>query len=449
MSSTWHADRSNAHSRDLVHLLAGTALGLSIGLLIWHFGGKSSDLNDADGDLARYREVRDFVRQNYVRELDSATLLDRALRGMVTKLDDYTVYYGPKDVATLERETTGHYRGIGVVFAQPASEARVLFALPNSPAAKAGLRSGDRMLRVAGRAVKDLAPGDLRALLGAPDRADLELALLGRDQTERTVMIGQDEMLDPTLRHARIVDETLGVGYVSLLSFSQESADEFDRAVEQLREQGLKALIIDVRNNYGGVLRAATRIANRFIREGLIVSHEGRREAVRYEADSSSATLFGMPLVVLVDGASASASAALASALQEHRAAVVVGSPTYGKGMVQQVKPFGDGEMVVKLITSYYYSPSHRNLERTVDHAWSSGLIPDVQVDLAKAEVELLHAFLQTYTPPQATRAEIAAWEHDEGRELYARHPADAQLETALALFRGEHPSARVARAGK
>jgi carboxyl-terminal processing protease len=422
--------------RDWAHLLAGLALGLAVGLVAWKVRPSG------DPELERYREVRDYVRSQYVSEKDERELLEQSLHGMVEALDPYSRFYGADEVAQLKRETSGQYTGIGVVFATPLSEARVLFTLPKSPARRAGIRVGDKLLRVGGREVGAMAPGELRALLGQAGRGPIEVALLGRDEVERSTLVGADELVDPSVRHARIVDEALGVGYLAILSFSQETADEFDAAVRELSARGMKALVVDLRGNLGGVLRAAVRIANRFVPEGVIVSHESRNETLRYSAESALATHAGMPLVVLVDGESASASEVLAAALQEHRAAVVVGSPTYGKGMVQQVRTFGDGEMVVKLITSYYYTPSHRNLERTVEGAWSVGVLPDVELALKSAENDALRAWRASYSPPEELREQIAEWERAEGRKLTPQPPPDAHLDAALELFRGRRPGA-------
>lgn len=428
---------TNRQMRDWVHLLAGLSLGLAVGLVLWQMRPAGED-----ADLARYREVRDYVRSQYVAERDASQLLESALHGMIETLDPYSRFYGADEVAQLRRETSGQYTGIGVVFAAPPSEARVLFTLPESPARKAGLRVGDKLLRVAGKSVAEMAPGELRAVLGQPDRGPIEVAVLGRDQIERSAQIGSEALVDPSVRHARMVDRERGVGYLAILSFSQETADEFDAAVEGLQAQGLEALIIDLRGNLGGVLRTAVRIANRFVPDGVIVSHESRVETIRYRAEEKLATLSGMPLVVLVDEQSASASEVLAAALQEHRAAVVIGEPTYGKGMVQQVRTFGGGEMVVKLITSYYYTPSHRNIERTVDGAWAKGLLPDVEMAMTAAERDALRAWRASYSPPDELRAEIAAWEQSEGRKLAPQPPPDAHVDAALDLFRGHRPGA-------
>lgn len=433
----------NQSLRDGVHLLVGSAFGLSLGLVFWHFM-RTED----DPDVRRYREVRDFVQTHYVRELSNDQILDEALDGMVRSLDPYSRYYGPAEVATIERETSGQYQGIGVVFASPTQEARVLYTLPGSPAEKAGVRIGDQLLRIGERAVADMSNAEMRKSLGARGSGEVRLTLLGRDKLERVVDIGRDELIDPTVRHVRIVDEKLGLGYLAITSFTQETSDEFDRAVRGLRELGMRGLIVDVRGNLGGVLRGATRIANRFLAEGRIVSHEGRAETAHYDADPDAALFQGTPLVILVDGESASASEVFAAALQEHRVAVVVGSPTYGKGMVQQVRSFGRGEMIVKLISAYYYTPSHRNIERTVDGAWDHGLMPDVRVDLDKAETDSVRAFLASYSPPEHALAELSAWEREEGRELYPRPPRDGQLDAALALLRGQRPET-LARTGQ
>lgn len=426
--------------RDLFHLLVGSATGLALGLVFHRLAA-----SDETAELARVRRVHQFVEDQYVREVASADLTDEALRGMVESLDPYSRYYSRDELRAMDRETSGHYQGIGVVFARPVREAQVLFALPGSPADLAGIGVGDRFVEVDGRRTSELADGELHSSIGGPEAASpLPLLVAARDGNEREVLLERSDLIDPTVRHAELIAGSPGVGYLAITSFSKETAKEFDTAWRDLQKRGARALVVDVRGNLGGVLRSAVTLVNRFLPEGLIVSQEGRGQPVRYEARESEAWYEGTPLVVLVDGESASASEVFAAALQDHRAAVVVGAPSYGKGMVQQVRDF-DGEAAVKLTTAYYYTPSHRNLERTVAGAWESGIVPDLVVPMSKLEARAVHQFLQSYGPPPEALAHIHAWEAEEGRKLITPRPPDAQLDAAVGLFRGERPGSYLA----
>jgi len=421
--------------RDLLHLLVGSALGLSAGLLALRFAPR-----EGSEDVRRFEDVHAWVRQAYVREVDDRGLVDDALRGMVESLDSYSRYYTREELQAMERETSGHYRGIGVVFARPLDERRVLFALPGSPADRAGIGVGDRFVAIGDRSLDGLEPDEVQRLL--TEEGDVvELLVAARDGSEREVRLERADLVDPTVRHAALLDEDLGLGYLAITAFSQETPNEFDKAVRELERRGLRALVVDVRGNLGGVLRSAVTLVNRFVPDGPIVSQEGRGEPLRYQAKANEAWYEGLPLAVLVDGESASASEVFAAALQEYRAAVIVGSPTYGKGMVQQVRNFDD-QGAVKLTTAYYYTPSGRNLERTVEDAWETGVVPDLQVPLSELESRLVHRHLLSYSPPPTALDAIRSWEQEEGRELLPRRPPDPQLDAATALFQGQRPGA-------
>lgn len=393
-----------------------------------------------DPDLRQYRRVRDFVRESFVGEVDDQELLDHALHGMLSSLDAYSRYYDRGEARSLERETLGRYQGIGVLMKAPARDGQVLFALPGSPAARAGLRVGDRFVTVGGRAVAELDAEELQAELREPPSGVVEARVVGLDGSERDVVMHPESVVDPTVRHTRMVDPERGVGYVSIHSFSRETPGEFDRSFEFLRAQGMRALVLDLRRNYGGILSSAVEIARRFVSSGLIVSTEGRGRPERFEAVASEALYHGFPLVVLVDGDSASASEVLAGALQDHRAAVVVGTPTYGKGMVQTIRRFDDGSTVAKVTSAYYYSPTHRNFERSAVPDRDHGILPDVEVPISELEQRVVHAYLERYGPPVEAIPAIEAWSAWEGRPLVEPHPPDAQLDAALELFAGRRP---------
>ncbi len=426
--------------RDILHIFIGTLCGLLLAGILrsWFSTGE-------EPDVARYREVRDFVRSNYVREVGERELLESALHGMIDNLDRYSRFLGRDQVADFERETGGRYRGIGVIFQTPINSGRVLFCLRDSPAARAGVRVGDRVRSIDGTQLSDLTDAEVSRRLGRSEKDTVELEIVSRGDEARHLTVERSELVDPTVRHERMLDVRRGVGYLAIVAFSHQTPEEFDRAVDRLVELGARSLVIDVRGDPGGVLASAVQIVNRFVANGVVVSTEGRDEPSVYEAVPAEARFVGMPLIVLADQDSASASEVLAGALQDYRAAVLVGAPTYGKGMVQKIHGFGDGEAVVKLTNSYYYTPSHRNLERTVDKAWEFGLVPDLSVDVSQSVRAKIHAFLQLYSPPSESLDDLRAWERDEHVSLIPEPPDDPQLDAALALFRGERPSALAA----
>jgi carboxyl-terminal processing protease len=361
---------------------------------------------------------------------------------MIEDLDPYSRYFDRTQVAGLNRQTSGHFTGIGVVFARPVSAGRILFPVPDSPADRAGLRVGDRIVKVRDRPVADMRRGELQQEITRPTGRSVPLVVVGRDQVEREVLVELGEIVDPTVRHARVADGELEIGYLAITSFSARTPQEFDEAVDALVARGSKALVIDLRGNLGGVLRSAVEVANRFLPGGLVVSHESRASVKQYEAEPALVRFEGLPLALLVDEDSASASEVFAAALQEYRAAAVVGSPTYGKGVVQQVRAFGEGRIMIRLTTAYYYTPAHQNIERAVEGAWATGLTPDLVVPLEDPERESILEFLASRSPPEEALGELRAWEREESLELIPRPPPDAQLQAAVELFRGRRPGA-------
>jgi carboxyl-terminal processing protease len=390
-------------------------------------------------DVARYREVRDYARSAFVHPVSDTELLDHALHGMADGLDDYSQYFNAAEAQRLERETAGRYDGLGVVIQAPFTEGRILFPLSGSPAMQAGIRVGDRIVRVDGQPFESLDEATFHAKVSGPEPRDVELVVRGLDGAERTVRVRTGSVLEPTVRHERMLDEARGVGYLAITSFSHETPGEFDAAVDRLRGEGMRALVLDLRGNPGGVLVAAVDIARRFVREGAIVSTEGRDDSVMYSAQPQAAWDVDFPLAILVDEGSASASEVLASALQEHRRAVIVGSSTYGKGMVQTIHHFAHDGSVMKVTTSYYFTPSHRNIEHDNDPTHERGLQPDLRVPLG-ASADLLHRRLARASPPPECVAAIEEWQRSAKDPLVEPIPLDAQMSAALDLFAGKRP---------
>jgi len=409
------------------------AVGFVCGLLtlaIFHLVLPSS----ADRDVELFRAVRDLTEKSYVESLDPRELLDEALAGMVGSLDPYSRYYGPDEIAGVQRETSGEYFGIGVLFLDLQTGV-IRFALPDSPAERAGLTVGDQIIQIDEAFVRELPAGELRERLQRAADDPVVLRVEDRAGNRRTTTVRSEKVVDPTVRHARMVDADLGIGYLAIVSFSHQTPDEFDRWIEWLRDQGMRSLILDLRSNPGGILDSAIRIADRFIEDGVLVSTRSRTETRSTHASEEETHLAGLPLVVLVDGESASASEVLCGALQDHRVAVVAGEPTYGKGAVQTLSRFERDEAMVKITTSNYFTPAGRRIERG---SRLNGLTPDVMVEIPAALRRLVRSHLHSYSPPPAALPLLEAWEAEEEIEVLARAPQDPQLDTATRLLRGE-----------
>lgn len=386
-----------------------------------------------DRDIEIVRAVRDLALEEFVRAVPEQDLIDNALGGMLSGLDEFSHYYGPEEISALDRETSGEFLGIGVVY-RDGELGRILFPYPDSPAAKAGLRVGDRIVSAEGRPVDALGARELQGLLHRKE-SEVRLDVEGLEGGVREVHLHPDVVLDPTVRHARMLDPELGIGYVYIRSFSKRTPEEFDEAVKGLQEHGLRGLVLDLRLDPGGILDAAISIANRFVASGAIVATRTRTETHVNAADPAEATLAGLPLVVLLDPYSASASEVLAAALQDHAVAALVGEPSYGKGTVQTLKRIGRERAVVKLTTAHYCSPSLRRIEHEDDDDVHSGIAPDLWVPISNAERSEVKRYLWGYSPPESALAALHAWEEREGLDLIGEPPTDRQLDAALALF--------------
>jgi len=391
-----------------------------------------------DEDMQLIRAVHRLARDEFVREVDPDQLTDNALRGLVEGLDRYSRFYGPEDIARLDRETTGEFRGIGVVFRR-SEVGQVLFPYPDSPAARAGIEVGDRITSIDGASTAGMDAEEFSNTL-ARGGDEILVRAVDLEGTERELRIEPRKITDPTIRHARMIDQERGIGYLAILSFSHRTPGEFDQAVAQLESAGLKALVVDLRSNPGGILDAAVQLANRFIAQGPLVATRTRRAKHVTEAQENLAALTGLPLVVLIDSDSASASEVLAGALQDHAVASLVGEPTYGKGTVQTLERFPDERAVVKITTANYYTPSGRSIERDPEQPEKTGIPPDHLVEIPEGERQRIHAYLYTYSPPPAALEELRAWEERESLELVGDPPEDRQLEAAVAILKEELP---------
>lgn len=324
-------------------------------------------------DLRTFTDVFNQARKNYVEEVDDRTLLEAAIKGMLKELDPHSSYLPAKALEELNDASLGRYSGIGIDVQARDGRIVVNAIINESPADQAGINPGDVITSINGKPVKGRPLQEaMDELLGQPD-THVVLRVMPPDGQEREVEIKRQYIKIPTLSF-ELLNESFG--YFKMTQFHQDSAAGFQQSLDSIKSDGIQmdALIIDLRGNPGGVLRQAVAMADGFLDDGVIVSTRGRNSTMQLEFRAEAGQwLPGIPLMILVDHSTASASEVLAGALQDNERAVIAGERTFGKGSVQSVLPLRNGAGI-KLTTARYYTPSGRSIQ-------ASGIEPDVVID--------------------------------------------------------------------
>lgn len=337
------------------------------------------------------REMRTLVEKSYVDEVSpeqARELFYAACKAYLQGLDAYCEFYTPDERRAMEQETQGEFGGVGILGASTREGILIRGARRGDPAWAAGIRAGDHIVSVDGHATTGDQPRDvLRRLRGEPGTA-VRVAwrpAAGGDVREAEVVRSRVK-IDSVLG-VQVLDPAAGVGYLRISRFQENTAADVKEAVRRLLEKGARSLIVDLRSDYGGVLPAAVAVADGFLSGGRIVVTRGRGgvEKGGHAAGPDPDDLLDIPLVLLVDGNTASASEILAGALQDHRRAVLVGERTYGKFLVQRIVPVGEEGVALRLTTARYYTPFGRNLQRDDARGVRGGIVPDVPVEIDEA----------------------------------------------------------------
>ena len=327
-------------------------------------------------ELRTFADVYNQIRSGYVEEIDDSTLLEYAIQGMLMGLDPHSVYLTEDAFQNLQDTTSGEFTGLGLEVGMEDGYVKIISPIDGSPAAGAGLQSGDIILKLNKAPVKGMSLNEAIDIMRGPKGSKIQLTV-GRP--------GESQPFDVTLvrdviKIASVRQRWLepGYGYIRIAQFQGATGADVSRSLEKLmQEQELKGLVLDLRNNPGGILRASVDVAGLFMDGGTVVYTEGRlpNSDVNYDAESNDASS-GTPLVVLINSGSASASEIVAGALQDHGRAVVMGTDSFGKGSVQTILPLSKSR-AVKLTTALYFTPNGRSIQ-------AEGISPDILVERAR-----------------------------------------------------------------
>jgi carboxyl-terminal processing protease len=400
-------------TRGILVVVIGTILGVSLSVGGSVLAGRNQPPpRELAWEQARLlAEVMERVKRDYVEPIDEAELLENAIRGMVADLDRHSAYLDAEEYRDIRVSTSGHYSGVGLEVSKADERILVIAPIDGTPAQKAGVLAGDEIVEIDGFSVQS------DGLEKTIDK------LRGRAGTSVTIRVQRPDYDDPltfrltrqdiqvaSVRH-EILDES--IGYLRLSQFNETTADEAGRAIDAMMAEAqdstgnmLTGLIVDLRNNPGGILDSAVAVSDLFLDDGVIVTAEGRTPESRFKRLAHRGDILdGAAIVVLVNGGSASASEIVAGALQDHHRATIVGSQTFGKGLVQTVMPLSRGR-AIKLTTSQYFTPSGASVNEI-------GVTPDVFIE---------------YKPGYGNQALTSVLDRE----------ADAQLIEALEIIRNE-----------
>jgi len=360
------------HGVSLSILLVGIALGFILAAQ-WVPNVSAVPRQDYE-TLETFTNILSIVKKNYVEDVETKNLVNGAINGMLTSLDPHSAYLTPDLYKDLQMDTQGRFGGLGIEITVKNGVLTVVSPIEDTPAFKAGVKPGDMIFKIEDDFTKDMTLVDAVKKMRGPKGTKINLSIKREGISELINLT----LIRDTIRVQSVRNRTLepGYGYIRLAQFQERSDRDLQRSLEKLAAEkgGLKGLVLDLRNNPGGLLTQAVRITDLFLDAGLIVYTEGRIESQRQKFFAQKDTpVMDFPIVVLVNGGSASASEIVAGALQDHKRAIVLGTKTFGKGSVQTILPLDDNS-ALRLTTARYFTPKGRSIQAT-------GIVPDIIVE--------------------------------------------------------------------
>ncbi|WP_283788598.1 S41 family peptidase [Bermanella sp. WJH001] len=388
-------------------------------------------------ELRAFAEIFERIRTSYVETVDDKTLLENAIHGMLSGLDPHSSYLGEEDFEDLRANTSGKFGGLGIEVGMEDGFIKVVSPIDDTPAQQAGILAGDLIIKLDDTPVKGLGLNEAVEKMRGEPGSPIVLTILREGENQPLeITIKRAEIKITSVKHKLLDDQ---YGYIRITQFQENTGADISNALQILTEKSdqplkpLSGVILDLRNNPGGVLDAAVAVSDAFLESGLIVYTKGRiaNADVRYEATIDTPAP-DVPLVVLINGGSASASEIVAGALQDHGRAVIMGTQSFGKGSVQTVLPL-NGEHALKLTTARYYTPNGRSIQ-------AQGITPDIEVHQGKFTPENESRYYKEadltghLENPDEKKEKKVEDEENETKKLIAK---DYQLNQALTMLKG------------
>ena len=320
-----------------------------------------------------FSEVLEKIQNEYVDEIDQAEVMDSAINGVLQSLDPYSSYMNPKIFEEMQTETSGEFGGLGIEVSMESGVVKVIAPIDNTPASKAGIKSGDYIVRINDEQVQGKTLMEAVNLMRGPIGSDIEITVRRKGLKKAKIFKITREIIEVKSVVSKFIDDE--IGYLRLRAFNENSSDQLKQEIAKLKKNNkLVGYILDLRNNPGGLLTQAIKISDFFLDDGEIVSTKGRKNTENRKFFAKKGDrIRGKPLIVLINNGSASASEIVAGALQDHKRAILLGEATYGKGSVQSIIPL-ENRGAIRLTISKYYLPSGKSISEV-------GVSPDIKIE--------------------------------------------------------------------
>ncbi|RKZ65237.1 MAG: peptidase S41 [Gammaproteobacteria bacterium] len=437
---------SNQYKTVLI-LVFGIFVGVSVSLTSSVMAEKKTEesVGLPLNELRNFSDIFARIKTDYVEDVDDKTLLEHAIRGMLSGLDPHSTYLSPDEYKELKIGTTGKFGGLGIQVGMEDGFVKVISPIDDTPAFHAGLESGDLIIRLDEKSVKGMTLNDAVKIMRGDPGTDIKLTVIREGADKPLPFTVTRDIISVQSVKSRILEPNYG--YVRITNFQSKTARDLVSEISKLKKENeteLKGLVLDLRNNPGGVLSAAADVSDAFIDDGKLVFTKGRIDNSEFEFNAKPGDIMnGLPVVVLINGGSASASEIVAGALQDHNRAVIMGSKSFGKGSVQTIQELRSGG-AVKITTARYFTPSGRSIQ-------GEGITPDIILDRYEikdskdvSSLRIKESDLTGSISNPTKSQEALKKAQEEGKDSGEKAPAkkikaseDFQLYEALLLLKG------------